>query len=184
MPNVTVRQFAEMTHTSPPNIYKLVKKHGLYVKGMYIKAKRGKLMYITEEGQELLRDNIRQPEMVLYDDKEKDREILALREQLADARNDLASARLEIASQKLLTAQVEAVSAERDAAIEERDKAIKERDEARQNAEDIDYMLKTYANQNEQFRQKNGRLEETIQQKDEEIERLRGRSLWQRILNK
>lgn len=132
----------------------------------------------------------------------KDEQIKALHEQIKAQQEQLSKTTnaLEAAQQTAQAAQalhagtiqqqlaIESSDENAEQAIEklraERDKAIKERDEARQNAEDIDYMLKTYANQNEQFRQKNGRLEEALQQKDEEIAQLRGRSLWQRILNK
>lgn len=156
-----VKDFAAQQGVSPAMIYKHLKNHQADLEGLVIKKPKQTLL--TDEAQEYLRGIMLDRTVLSVTDAAQAKRIAELEaenkdllKQLAEARGALADALTNLGEQKALAATAQAVERERDAA----------------QAQVAQLSQQHEADQAELH---------TVQQ---EVDRLRGRSLLQRILNK
>lgn len=155
-----VKDFAAQQGVSAAVIYKHLKTHQSDLEGLVVKKPKQTLL--TDEAQEYLRRIMVDRTVLSVTDVAQARRITELEvenkdllKQLADARGSLATTLAELGEQKVLAATAQAVE--------------RERDTARAQVTQLSQQLDT----------ERAELNEALQ----EISRLKGRSLIQRILN-
>lgn len=155
-----VKDFAAQQGVSAAVIYKHLKTHQSDLEGLVVKKPKQTLL--TDEAQEYLRGIMVDRTVLSVTDVAQARRITELEvenkdllKQLADARGSLATTLAELGEQKVLAATAQAVE--------------RERDTARAQVTQLSQQLDT----------ERAELNEALQ----EISRLKGRSLIQRILN-
>lgn len=155
-----VKDFAAQQGVSAAVIYKHLKTHQSDLEGLVVKKPKQTLL--TDEAQEYLRGIMVDRTVLSVTDVAQARRITELEvenkdllKQLADARGSLATTLAELGEQKVLAATAQAVE--------------RERDTARAQVAQLSQQLDT----------ERAELNEALQ----EISRLKGRSLIQRILN-
>lgn len=163
-----VKDFAAQQGVSAAIIYKHLKTHQADLEGLIIKKPKQTLL--TDEAQEYLKSIMMDRTVISVSDAAQAKRIIELEaenkqllQQLADARGALASALGELGEQKALAATAQAAERERDYAQQQVQELQLQRDDARTQLQ---------------------KAETATDHAKQEIERLRNRSLWQRILNK
>lgn len=156
-----VKDFAAQQGVSPAMIYKHLKTHQADLEGLVIKKPKQTLL--TDEAQEYLRGVMLDRTVLSVTDAAQAKRIAELEaenkdllKQLAEARGALANALTDLGEQKALAATAQAVERERD----------------------------TAQAQVAQLSQQHEADQAELRTAQQEVERLRGRSLLQRILNK